>query len=358
MAAMGENTRIEWADHTFNPWTGCQKVSPACDHCYAEATAKRAPSTFGGWGPGAERKRTSESYWRQPLLWNKRAAKAGTRPRVFCASMADIMDKAAPIEWFVDAIDLMRVTPHLIWLLLTKRPQMIRQPLEAAFAHLAKGTDRGDLLEWIAGWLQGLPPENIWLGITAENQDELVRRTPHVLAVPAAKRFLSMEPLLGPVRLDRLPHGDESDIDALRGEIVFTPQHVAVRPEPLGARIDWVIAGGESGPHARPSHPDWFRSLRNQCQAAGVPFFFKQWGEWWPQECHPWPEGSLHKAFERAQIGKVSREQPRRGVFGFDGVFREGGMSGGPPLYTHWRIGTKAAGARLDGREWRDVPHG
>lgn len=361
MAAMGENTRIEWADHTFNPWTGCQKVSPACDHCYAEATAKRAPSTFGGWGPGAERKRTSESYWRQPLLWSKRAAKAGTRPRVFCASMADIMDKAAPIEWFVDAIDLMRVTPHLIWLLLTKRPQMIRQRLEAAFAHLAKGTDRGDLLEWIAGWLQGLPPENIWLGITAENQDELVRRTPHVLAVPAAKRFLSMEPLLGPVRLDRLPHGDESDIDALRGEIVFTPQHVAVRPEPLGARIDWVIAGGESGPKARPSHPDWFRSLRDQCQAAGVPFFFKQWGEW--REA-PWK--LARRADESPEVYKQRSEAEAATHFLIS--------TGEPWPLDHkpWsierddekpahaiglhRIGKKTAGALLDGREWREVP--
>ena len=314
---MGADTRIEWADHTFNPWTGCTKVSPACDHCYAEAQAKRAPRTFGGWGPHAERHRTSESYWRQPLLWNKRAVKEGRRPRVFCASMADIMDKAAPIEWFVDALDLMRITQHLIWLLLTKRPQMIRRRLEEALAHLSKGTDRGDLIEWIAAWLHGRPPENIWLGTTVENQAEADRRIPHLLAVPAAKRFLSCEPLLGPVDLRNW-----IGVHPTIGASGYTGFDGLRRCDISGGVIDgldWIIAGGESGPKARPSHPDWFRSLRDQCKHAGVPFFFKQWGEWAP-------------------IGIVPPGASR--VMDMD------------------RVGKKAAGATLDGREWREVPGG
>lgn len=331
---MGADTRIEWADHTFNPWTGCTKVSPACDHCYAEAQAKRAPKTFGGWGPHAERKRTSESYWRQPLLWNKRAAKEGSRPRVFCASMADIMDKAAPIEWFVDALDMMRVTPHLIWLLLTKRPQLIRRRLEEALAHLSKGTDRGDLIEWIAAWLHGRSPENIWLGTTAENQAEADRRIPHLLAAPAAKRFLSCEPLLGPVDLTALPdlRASTTPCNALSDRLGSTL---------CGTRIDWIIAGGESGSHARASHPGWFRSLRDQCQAAGVPFFFKQWGEWAPADpkdpSTPFPNGW------RCWAGHPH-------------------VAAGPELLPEAgaefvaRLGKKAAGATLDGREWREVP--
>lgn len=273
---MVENTKIEWTDHTFNPWTGCTRVSPGCDHCYAEALAKRAPKTFGGWGPHAGRKRTSESYWRQPLAWNRKAERVGRRFRVFCASMADIMDKAAPIEWFVDALDMMRVTPHLIWLLLTKRPQLIRRRLEEALAHLSKGTDRGDLIEWIAAWLHGRPPENIWLGTTVENQAEADRRIPHLLAVPAAKRFLSCEPLLGPLDLRNW-----IGVHPTIGGSGYTGFDGFRRCDISGGvidGIDWVIAGGESGPGFRPIEADWMRTLRDQCLHTDVAFFAKQMG--------------------------------------------------------------------------------
>lgn len=334
---MGADTRIEWADHTFNPWTGCQAVSPACDHCYAEAQAKRAPKIFGGWGPHAERKRTSESYWRQPLKWNSEARKAGTRPRVFCASMADVFDNQVPIEWLIDLLDLIRTTEHLTWLLLTKRPQMIRRRLEEALAHLAQGVDRGDLIEWIALWLDGHPPPNVWLGTTVENQAEADRRIPHLLAVPAAKRFLSCEPLLGPVDLSPRPMIDPAgrhmtEDDVLRGigmRHAAPPGYVFING---GPRINWIIAGGESGSKARPSHPDWFRSLRDQCQAAGVPFFFKQWGEWiGVPDLRRLPGGSGpgFGAFDHCR-----HSQDHEAV----------------------RVGKKAAGATLDGREWREVP--
>jgi protein gp37 len=310
---MGADTKIEWATHTFNPWTGCQKVSPACDHCYAEAQAKRAPATFGGWGPHAERKRTSASYWRQPLLWNKRAAKDGTRPRVFCASMADVFDNAVPQEWREDLWRLVDATPHLDWLLLTKRPQLImnRLPID---------------------WKGGRP--NVWLGTTVENQAEADRRIPHLLAVTAAKRFLSMEPLLGPVDIAwALGHPIGVAAGFLqRGS--FSPGIETLRP------LDWIIAGGESGPKARPSHPDWFRSLRDQCQSACVSFFFKQWGEWIDHE---------------TALNTLGDDDPRVG----DGRCRVSSGQDGLSVLgstTMIRIGKKAAGAMLDGREWREVP--
>ena len=378
---MGAETRIEWADHSFNPWTGCQAVSPACDHCYAEAQAKRNTATFGGWGPHAARKRTSESYWRQPLKWNSEARKAGTRPRVFCASLADIMDKAAPLVWFIDALDLMRVTQHLIWLLLTKRPQMIRRRLEEALAHLSKGIDRGDLIEWIALWLDGHAPENVWLGTTVENQAEADRRIPHLLAVPAGKRFLSCEPLLGPIDLSVAWHG-ESALDAeCWGECKWCESgHPALHNCQRGRQsedvfmrgigIDWIIAGGESGPTARPSHPDWFRSLRDQCQAAGVPFFFKQWGEWRPicQGEADWYDG-LYRSRVAARQGEDQAAKDE--VYGrictvpqlclrvdgqHAGITEPMAWRQGSGAILSFRVGKKAAGAALDGREWREVP--
>jgi protein gp37 len=225
---MAENTAIEWATHTFNPWTGCTKVSPACDFCYAEAWAKRAgrPELWQG-----ERKRTTEAYWRQPLKWDRAAQAAGRRDRVFCASLADVFDNQVPERWRDDLWHRIEQTPNLDWLLLTKRPQNIAKMLPGA---------RIGTRPWGDGW------PNVWLGTTVENQAEAERRIPHLLAVPAAVHSLSCEPLLE----------DLTGID-LTG-------------------IDWVIVGGESGPKARPMQEAWAESLRDQCRAAGVAFFMKQ----------------------------------------------------------------------------------
>ncbi|KGS22834.1 phage Gp37/Gp68 family protein [Burkholderia pseudomallei] len=254
---MSENSKIEWCDHTFNPWEGCQKVGPGCDHCYAEARNAR----FGGgsavnWGAGAPRRRTSVANWRKPLAWNaaheRFFAAQGRRQRVFCASLADVFDNAIDPAWRRDLFDLIVDTPNLDWLLLTKRIGNVQQMVQA--------TTLCDLL-----------PSNVWLGATIVNQEEAERDIPKLLAVPARVRFLSMEPLLGPV--DLVSSGALwSDMN---GNIVDAPSR--------GLRgVDWVIAGGESGPGARPMHPDWARSLRDQCAAASVPFLFKQWGEWKP----------------------------------------------------------------------------
>lgn len=292
---MAENSAIEWTDHTFNPWVGCTKVSPACDHCYAETWAKRTgqPHLWAG-----ERRRTTASNWQQPHIWNRRAAAAGRRERVFCASLADVFDNQVPERWRDDLWHLIDQTPNLDWLLLTKRPQNIAKMLP---------TPAIGAKPWGTGW------PNVWLGTTAENQEEADRRIPHLLAVPAAIRFLSCEPLLGLIDLRAM------DID---GDTELLPLGAGwlgrLEPgEQEEARINWIIAGGESGPGARPMHPDWARALRNQCADAMVPFFFKQWGEWEPGD------------------GDTARGQQ------------------------FYKVGKKAAGRLLDGREHNGVPfHG
>ena len=240
---MAENSAIEWTDHTFNPWIGCQKVSPGCDHCYAERDMalrwKRVE-----WGPGAERQRTSEVNWKLPLKWDREAAAAGERHRVFCASLADVFDNAVPVEWRDDLFELIRQTPNLDWMLLTKRPQNFETMLP------------GD-------WGDGYP--NVWLGVSAENQEEWDRRISFLIDTPAVCLFVSAEPLLGPIditstmtRLAYLDHSLASVLDILPG-------------------IDLVIVGGESGPDRRPMDLEWARSIRDQCAEAGVAFFGKQW---------------------------------------------------------------------------------
>ncbi len=226
---MSEQTGISWCDHTFNPWWGCTKVSPACTHCYAETFSKRVGLKV--WGAGSERRFFGQKHWAEPLKWNHKAIKDGTRRRVFCASMADVFeDRPDLVEERARLFDVIDETPALDWLLLTKRPE--------------------NLARMVPPYWGGKVWPNVWLGTTVENQQYADERIPHLLDVDCAVRFLSVEPMLGPITLT---------------------------PETL-MQLDWIIAGGESGAHCRTSEPDWFRSLRDQCHAAGVYFHFKQWG--------------------------------------------------------------------------------
>lgn len=310
---MGENTKIEWTDHTFNPWIGCTKVSGACDFCYAEALAKR----YGWvtWGPGEPRKRTSEANWLKPLAWDRAAAKAGVRRRVFCASLADVFDAEVSDEWRDELFAyVVMATPHLDWLLLTKRPQVALK------------------------WFTDHPaPRNVWLGTTVEDQKMADLRIPTLLSVPGISvRFLSCEPMLGPVDVigtlarwqDATPWRDRSHIGLGR---------------PL---INWVIAGGESGRSARLSHPDWFRALRDQCQAAGFAFHFKQWGEYHPSADHF--EANCNRTPEAIHVNGDREFRPSE-------QFRL--LSSRAPGWAGMcKLGKKRAGATLDGREWREFP--
>lgn len=287
---MSANTKIEWADHTFNPWLGCTKVSSACDHCYAEGWAKR--SGLVQWGVHAERRRTSESNWRQPFKWNAEAERLGVRYRVFCASLADVFDNAVPQEWRDDLWALIAQTPRLDWLLLTKRIGNVGNMLPVSFD------------------FERMYP-NVWIGATICNQEEADRDIPKLLAVPVAKRFLSIEPLLGPVAV----------FSEITGELL----HTSGDDSSPGA-IDWIIVGGESGPGARPMHPQWVRALRDQCAVAnGAAFFFKQWGQWAPQ---------------RSDIETIDSSIDHQFS---DGTWME-------------RIGKKAAGRFLDGQVWSQLP--
>lgn len=319
---MAENSKIEWCDHTFNPWIGCQKVSPGCDHCYAETwDARGLQQRESRWGPHAVRTRTSVANWRKPLAWNRAAEAAGKRARVFCASLADVFDNHPSIlpDWRADLWQLIANTPHLDWLLLTKRPQNIERMLPHG---------------WGAGW------KGVWLGTTVENQAEADRRIPHLLAVPATVRFVSAEPLLGHVDLRKVrsaASAHERTFDALSGGRVF----FQTSSQRFQTRIDWVICGGESGGNARPMHPDWARSLRDQCVHAGVAFHFKQWGEWGPR---------------RAATGSDLVDARKSLIVRHDGGVTSGLMAYGRDAWVLDRVGKKAAGRLLDGRKWSEFP--
>lgn len=279
-----KDSKISWTDHTFNPWIGCTKVSPGCANCYAAAMDYRWG--HGSWGPGAPRRRTSLTNWKQPIKWcnaHEASVKAWaqgagimdqkpSRPRVFCASLADWLDDEVPIAWLADLLDLIRRTPNLDWLLLTKRPQNWARRIDNAKSH-AYDLERyptDELYSWIDRWQTYAPPANVWIGTTAEDQTRADERIPQLLRIPAKVRFLSCEPLLGPIDLPATAG------DGPNSGFALTDGFGRVDGEGLG--IHWVIFGGESGPKARPMHPDWARSLRDQCKAAGVAFFMKQMG--------------------------------------------------------------------------------
>ena len=257
---MADTSKIAWTDSTFNPWIGCAKVSAACKHCYAESDTFARRSRANGlelWGVDAARHVTSDGYWRAPLRWNLDAEKAGVRRRVFCASLSDVFEDRkdlAPTRARLWA--LIAATPHLDWLVLTKRPE--RADDLASYAALHAWDQHA---VHVPAW-----PPNVWLGTTVEDQASAEERIPHLLSVPAKLRFLSMEPLLAPV-----------DIWAfLKGSI--RDKSLAALGSPPMPGVDWVIVGGESGPHARPFDLAWARKLVRQCRAAGVAPFVKQLG--------------------------------------------------------------------------------
>jgi protein gp37 len=234
---MGKESKIEWTHHTFNPWWGCIRVSPACKFCYADTWAKRFGIEL--WNHDSERRFFSDSHWAEPIKWNKEAVARGLRRRVFCSSMADVFEDRRDLDRHRERLwGLIEKTPQLDWLLLTKRIESVRT-----------------LAPWRARW-----PSNIWLGTSTENQKWLRNRVDHLLEHGAAVRFVSAEPLLGSMNM--------------------TPW---LRANATGG-INWVIAGGESGPNARLMNPLWAEQLRDQCVSAGVPFHFKQWGHWAPEE--------------------------------------------------------------------------
>lgn len=276
---MGQNTKISWATHTFNAWWGCTKVggSPACENCYAEAWSRR--TGFDIWGDEKPRRYFSDKHWNEPLKWNAAAEKAGERARVFCMSMGDWAEGRPEQAPHLERLwELILNTPWLDWLMLTKRPQLITK-------------------------LCPLRSQRVWQGVTAETQKWLDLRWEHLKQVDCEIYWLSVEPLFERIVLPE---------DFLR----------------LGKR-GWVIVGGESGPQARPMNPEWARLLRDQCMVAGVPYHFKQWGEWSPAPC----------------IDPHLRSSATANVPAGDGTY-----------HRMIRVGRNTAGHLLDGKEWHEFP--
>lgn len=315
---MGQDSKIEWTHHTFNPWWGCQKVSDGCTNCYALTLSKRYG--YDVWGPAktTPRRMMSEAYWKQPLKWNRAAQATGVRARVFCASMADVFEDHPQVaEWRKQLWGVIDQTPSLDWLLLTKRPQNVN----------------GMVPWWWIGSQPGHFPDNVWIGTSCEDQRRADERIPHLLRVPAKVRFLSCEPLLGALDLSKwLAHAP-----ALPADLPSDAQWGLSAPTNEG--ISWIICGGESGPGARPMHPAWARSLRDQAQAAGVAFFFKQWGDYSPDSSlrpgQDWPDSTVLLARDGTALAPGWAE------------------AGAAPMY---RVGKARAGRLLDGRAWNEFP--
>lgn len=257
--------------YTFNPWIGCTRIAPACDFCYAADYAARY--NIVEWGePGkgnGTRKRTMPANWKKPFQWNRKAEAEGNQPFVFCASLADVFDNAVDPAWRRDLFDLIRATPHLVWLLLTKRPQNIEAMIEAC----------------------GETPMNIALGTTCEDQKRWDQNVPHLVAASAALgamfNFVSIEPMLGPIDPTSAPIIGGMKRYFPAGHTHFDPIYARAAP---WLRVNWLIVGGESGQHARPMHPKWAEDIERKCRHTismfdtGTAFHFKQWGEWAPPD--------------------------------------------------------------------------
>lgn len=342
-------TKIEWAEETWSPITGCTKISEGCKNCYAERMAKRLANIEGsGYDKDDPFKVTYHpERLDQPLKWKKPR-------RIFVCSMGDLFHEDVPF-WKVDEVfAIMQKADHHIYMVLTKRPRRMHK----YFTEWLEGENRFINLEGAYRDMKIDPPRvtcfpfhNVWLGVTVENQAAADERIPWLLKTPAEVRFVSVEPMLGPVNLEpylQYPPMTENykmtfGLNEFKG-------------------LDWVICGGESGPHARPMHPDWARGLRDQCQVAGVPFFFKQWGEWGidPQEGIHWQYSlnNLENGIDYSEhYGKLewwtcasSTEKKKRGNRTPVAYDQEGNAT------VLKRVGKKAAGRLLDWREWNEWP--
>lgn len=274
---MGQDTKIEWAHATFNPWMGCQKVSPGCANCYAEEMMDHRYGKVK-WGPDGTRVVTSDANWKQPKKWNKQAIEEGVRHRVFCASLADVFeDRDDLVETRHRLMDLIYLTPQLDWLLLTKRPDIAYY--------------------WTEKWPLH---KNVWIGTSVENQKYANERIPWLLRIPAAKRFLSVEPLLGPLSVMFAMNTIEAD---------------TIPDRSYSDHLQWVIVGGESGRNSRPMKSQWVRHIRDECKTMHIPFFFKQWGEYGPEETYPGAMYPIGKKLAGRKLDGIEHNEVPDGLF-------------------------------------------
>lgn len=355
---MAKDCKIGWIEalarqrgvnaRSWNPVIGCSRASSGCQNCYAAGIAHRfghhGAGVYAGLterdGDGTPRFNGKISFCEkrlvEPLSWRKPAV-------VFAGDMADLFHPNVTDEMLDKIFAVMALRPDCLFLVLTKRPERMReycssrdgmgnaQICHAVNAIPAQLGNRHGALE--------MPMPNVWLGVTAENQAAADDRIPHLLATPAAKRFVSVEPMLGPADFDEIPPR------ALFGPLTpYCRKHHRDADCACPDRkpsLDWVICGGESGSNARPMHPDWARGLRDQCAAAAVPFFFKQWGEWAP--------------IRTAQPDDLF-DARKELIVRPDGGTSSGLSQYGDDAFVMRRVGKKAAGRLLDGREWNETP--
>jgi len=392
---MADKSPIEWTDATWNPVVGCSIVSPGCTNCYAMKMAARIEAMGGApHYAGTTKKVNGNAVWTgklaqaperillEPLSWR--------RPRrIFVNSMGDLFHEDVPDEWIDQTFAVMAVTPHHTHQVLTKRANRMRRYLadpttkrrvydlacklvierQIEVVLIAPGIDERHAPAGPRVYLDRWPLPNVWLGVSAERQQEADERIPELLATPAAIRFVSAEPLLGPIdfeRINRRPNSNDERmpgvgivkqfyVDALTG-CEGLAYRIAGGPDMFaesrgGPKLDWIIVGGESGPDARPMHPAWPRAIRDQCAAAGVPFFFKQWGSWAPGEC-------ANKAATRTErTASLCDDDWYRSKWRYGTitprVSAEMHYEDEPDVY---RLGKKAAGRRLDGIEHNGMP--
>jgi protein gp37 len=365
---MADHSHIEWTDATWNPVTGCSIVSPGCTNCYAMKLAgtrlRNHPSRAGlttnskagpVWNGSV---RFNEQWLTQPLEWRK--------PRmIFVCAHGDLFHEDVPDEWIDKVFAVMALAPQHTFQVLTKRAKRMRDYMANIEREALWMNAVADLFEIDCSLLNGrypimgqrnpwLPLPNVWLGVSTERQQEADERIPLLLETPAAVRFISAEPLLGPIDLTKIGKRYAGTVNALRGIWASLPMgetggrawiHTGV---PV-TRLDWVIVGGESGPDSRPMHPDWARSLRDQCKAAGVPFFFKQWGAWAPRTREE-AQGELRAGYCHPE-GRGAKWPRPEGVGEYGPAWLE--ENG----FAHVaRIGKKAAGRLLDGVEHNGMP--
>jgi protein gp37 len=369
---MADNSGIEWTDATWNPVVGCSVISPGCTNCYAMKLAggrmQNHPSRQGLTKPSKAgpvwtgEVRFMDDWLDQPLRWK--------RPRkIFVCAHSDLFHEAVPDEWIDKVFAVMALAPQHTFQVLTKRPERMRSYLtnggalpwlrarisDAAFKVNGVGSAwRAKDAPW--------PLENVHLGVSAEDQPRADERIPLLLATPAAVRWVSAEPLLGPIWMatnGRFNDGDgaHSWLTGARFDVDVDANGVTGGPH-KGPRLDWVVAGGESGPGARPSHPDWFRSLRDQCASAGVPFHFKQHGDWREWDSRPETD-EVDAGSEAAEAILASAHNPAWITRDGRVFHQQEDLPPDTPCRLVERLGKKAAGRLLDGREHNGMPgHG
>lgn len=334
---MGD-TKIEWAMKSWNPMTGCTKISPGCKNCYACRMSKRLVGRAGYPADDPFRVTLHPDRLEQPLHWKNPR-------RVFVASMGDLFHEDVPFEFILGVFSIIERCPQHTFIILTKRPEGAREFFDEV------AIDNSDV--GLSGWNILLDCLNIYLGVTAENQEQADKRIPILLTIPAAVRFVSVEPMLEGIDLLKMQPNHYTLINSLEGcETAFRGMSMEPSSDYTGKKLDWVICGGESGSGARPMHPDWARSLRDQCVEAGISYFFKQWGEY--QEIYRF-NSFLH------WVNKASTHVDRNCIcLGSKGTVCRTGKDFAAhqfPVVVMRKVGKKAAGRELDGQTWSEFPN-